>query len=79
MRKVYVKVNADFDVYGRILPRSFVWEDGQTYEIDRVLHIDRAASTRVGGVGWRYSVRIQGKQKYMWLEDDMKWFMEGRQ
>ena len=34
---------------GTVLPRSFVWEDGERYTIDRVLHIVPAASLKVGG------------------------------
>ncbi|MFT9076002.1 hypothetical protein [Ethanoligenens sp.] len=77
MRKVYVKVNADHFTNGMVLPRSFQWEDGTSYEIDRVIDRCRAASTKVGGVGWRYKVRIYGKEKFMWLEDGGRWFMEG--
>ncbi|MDR0863022.1 MAG: hypothetical protein LBN30_09670 [Oscillospiraceae bacterium] len=79
--KVYVSVNEDRTADGRILPRSFVWEDGVRYEIDHVLDVRRAASLRAGGVGLRYTVRIQGRERFMWLEDDDagRWFMERRE
>lgn len=76
MRKVYVKVNADFYVNGIVVPRSFIWEDERTYEIDRVFARCRAAATKTGGVGWRYKVRVGEKETYMWLDDDNRWFME---
>lgn len=92
MKKVYVAVNADFVIDKKlpvtgdlpldkaVLPRYFTWEDGRQYAIDRVLDIRRAASTRVGGVGLRYTVKICGRERYMWLEDEtMAWFMEGRE
>jgi len=60
---------------GRIRPVSMEWRDGNTYEIDRVLHITPAASMKVGGRGNRYTVMIEGKERYL-FEDDGKWFVE---
>jgi len=76
-RKVFVEVNADFLPDGRIIPRSFLWENGMRYEIDRVLDIRPAASLKAGGQGLRYTCRISSKQAYMYLENG-KWFMEGK-
>ena len=45
-RKVYVDVFAVMKRDGTVLPRSFVWEDGERYTIDRVLHIVPAAQIR---------------------------------
>ena len=78
MRKVYVRVNADFSPEGVVTPLSFVWEDGRQFDIDHVLDIKRAASLKVGGLGLRYSIRVMGKDSYMWLEDENKWFVEGK-
>jgi hypothetical protein len=78
MRKVYVQVNADFSPEGVVTPLSFVWEDGRQFDIDHVLDIKRAASLKVGGLGLRYSIRVMGKDSYMWLEDENKWFVEGK-
>ena len=79
--KVYVEVNADFSVDGVISPRSFVWEDGTRYEVDRVITSCPAASLKAGGVGMRYTVRVQSRETFMFLEDDngiSRWFMERR-
>ena len=76
-KKVYVNVTAEFSEDGKIIPRSFRWEDGNIYEIDRVLDIRPAASLKVGGQGLRYTCRIKGKQSFMFLEDG-RWFMEGK-
>lgn len=76
MRKVYVFVNADFTPEGKILPRSFVWDDGRRYEVDRVLDMRQAASLKAGGQGQRYLCRVHGKEAYMFLENG-RWFMEG--
>ena len=77
VRKVYVKVNLDVDESGNIRPRRITWEDGRVYEIDRLRHRCRAASTRVGGCGIRYTVVIGGKETYLFQEDD-RWFVEGK-
>ena len=77
--KVYVEVNADFLSDGRILPRSFIWEDGRRFEIDKVIDVCRAASLKAGGVGLRYTVRVKNKETYIFLEEDHgvdRWFME---
>ena len=50
-RKVYVPVNLDVDAEGNIRPRLIRWIDGRVYEIDRLKHKCRAASTKVGGCG----------------------------
>jgi hypothetical protein len=79
MRKVYVEVNADFTSDGKVLPCSFVWEDGRCFEVDRIINIQRVASLKVGGIGLRYTIRVLGKETYMWYEEnESKWFMEGK-
>jgi hypothetical protein len=64
---------------GMIIPRSFRWDDGREYSIDRVIDIRPAASLKSGGFGQRYTVMVRGKQAYMWLENGgVKWFIEGK-
>ena len=58
--KIYVDVNATFTKDGRLLPRSFIWKDGQIYEIQRVTDVRRAASLKAGGVGIRYTCIVNG-------------------
>jgi len=76
-RKVYVKVNADFSPEGELLPRKITWEDGRVYEIMRIVRRVRAASEKVGGGGIRYTVVVDGRESYLFREDD-KWFVEGK-
>lgn len=73
--KVYVDVLAKFTKEGMLMPKHFTWEDGHEYDIDRVKDIRRVASTRAGGVGMRYTCLVEGKEVYLYLEED-KWFME---
>jgi hypothetical protein len=74
--KVYVDVNATFTRDGRLLPKSFVWEDGMTYEISRVRDIRRAASLKAGGAGTRYTCMADGREVYLFYEDNNMWFVE---
>ena len=77
--KVYVTVMASVDELGNIEPVSFVWEDGKSYEIDRITEKRPAASLKAGGAGMRYSVKVQSRDTYMFLEENhgqYRWFME---
>lgn len=74
-RKVYVEVAAVFSPEGQILPRSIRWEDGTVFAVDRVTDIRRAAALKAGGCGLRYTIRIGGRQTYLFLDED-RWFVE---
>ena len=74
--KVYVDVTAEFSKEGDLVPKSFRWEDGQVYEIERVKDVRRAASLKAGGVGMRYTCVIGGQEKHLFYEDNNMWFME---
>ena len=74
-RKVYVEVAAIFSPEGQILPRQIRWEDGTVFAVDRVTDIRRAAATKAGGCGLRYTIRIGGRQTYLFLDED-RWFVE---
>lgn len=53
-----------------------VWEDGRKYEITRVKDKRRAANTKAGGVGERYTCVVDGKEIFLFYEDNNMWFME---
>ena len=36
----------------------------------------RAASLKAGGAGVRYRCRIQHQERYLYLEEDQRWFVE---
>lgn len=80
MQKIkYVKqpvaVNVTITTDGQVRPRKFLWKDGQWYKIDRVTYAERAASTKVGGCGIRYTIMVEGLPRFLYDEDG-KWFME---
>ena len=76
--KIYVEVTVRYDTEGKMTPLSMTWTDGTVYEIDKVLDCRRAASLKAGGIGMRYTVRIQRQERYLFFEDP-KWFVEARE
>ena len=60
---------------GNVVPLEIIWEDKRKILIDRVLDKRKAASTRGGGMGIRYSIRIGNNQRYLFL-DEYLWFVE---
>lgn len=77
-RRAYVKVVVECDTDGKIRPLSVCWEDGRRFEVDRLLDVRRAAATKAGGQGMRYTVRIMGRETYL-FEDEGHWFVEARE
>lgn len=84
--KAYVGVNVEFNSDGVMLPRSLIWEDGITYEIDRVVDIRPSYAAKAGGQGDRYTIMVHGQRKYLFFERTTnmtgniigRWFVELR-
>ena len=84
--KVYVRVEVAFDESGLMRPAALIWEDGTRYEIDRILARVPAASLKAGGCGDRYTIRVGGKETYLFFEHNPtqnsncvgRWFVERR-
>ena len=58
-------------------PVSLTFEDGKEYPSARVCRGKRAAATKVGGPGCRYTILIGGRQTYL-FEDEDQWFVEAK-
>ena len=76
-RRVYVRVVVEYDEAGGVHPLRIAWEDGRAFRVERVLDVRRAAATKAGGQGMRYTCRIRGKETYL-FEDDGRWFVEAK-
>ena len=74
-KKKYVPVIVRFEAGGRLRPLVIEFDEGRRYPVDSVLDVRRAACERVGGVGDRYTCRIQGQECYLWWEKG-RWFVE---
>ena len=68
-RKVYVEVNVTHRPDGTARPNFIKFENDEKY---------RAASTKVGGTGIRYTVQICGKPTFLFDEENGKWFVEAK-
>lgn len=75
--RVYVRVIVEYDEEGGVCPLSIRWEDGRKFRVDRILDVRRAAATKAGGQGMRYTCRIMGRETYL-FEDNGRWFVETR-
>ena len=82
--KTYVSVSVVFNEDGQMLPREIIWTDGRKYEIDRVKDVKQAAAMRCGGQGDRYTIFVDGQERYLYFERNCsltgnnigKWFVE---
>lgn len=72
--KRYVPVVVRFDTEGKLRPLEIEFDEERKFPVDRVLDVCRAACQSVGGVGVRYTVRVQGQERYLWLEKG-RWFV----
>ncbi|MGI6736317.1 MAG: hypothetical protein ACOX41_03260 [Anaerovoracaceae bacterium] len=77
-RKVYVDVEVTHHRDGTAHPDVIIFEDGVKYEVDRVTRCCRAASTRAGGTGLRYTVMVRGTEAYLFDEGNGRWFVEAK-
>jgi len=75
--KVVVKVLVSIATDRTKTPLSLTFEDGKEYVIDRVRSRQRAAATKVGGTGIRYTIIVGGRQTYL-FEDEDEWFVEAK-
>ncbi|MDO4647691.1 MAG: hypothetical protein Q4B26_03500 [Eubacteriales bacterium] len=75
-RKVYVDVTLDITKDGDVRPRKLRYEDGSVYEVQQLKEVHKnTASTKVGGLGTRYTVVIRGHEAYL-FDESGRWFVE---
>lgn len=76
-RKVYVDATVKYTRDGKMFPVELIFEDGQRYAVDRVKQACRAAATKVGGTGIRFTVMIGGREVFVYF-DRNGWFVEAK-
>ena len=72
--KRYIPVIVRFDAEGKLRPILIEFDEAHKYPVDKILDVRRAACESVGGIGDRYTCRIQGKDSYLWFEKG-RWFV----
>lgn len=76
-RKVCVEVVARFSREGGVKPLSLRWEDGRTFEIDRVTATEHAPARVSALLPVRFTCVIAGRERWLYLEPEkMRWFVE---
>ena len=75
--KRYVPVIVRFEADGKLRPLAIQFVEAHSYPVDQVLDVRRAACQSVGGVGDRYTCRIQGQESYLWFEKG-RWFVAAK-
>lgn len=78
-KKVYVDVILLHSKDTGKIPRTVIFNDGRTYQIDRMISRQKHCPKKIGGgpVAMRYTVQIGGKETYL-FEDEDAWFVEAR-
>lgn len=76
--KIYVDVNVEFTKDGSLIPKAIHWDDGTTYEVQRITDVRRAANLRAGATGIRYTIYVDGYESHLYYGDDCRWFVEGK-
>ena len=74
MRK-NINVIVKMDEFGNITPLTILWSNTLTLQIDKIIDIRKKASLKGGGMGVRYTCRIKGHERFLWL-DEYTWFVE---
>ena len=67
-KRVYVKVNSDFDATGTVTPRAIIWADGRSFRIDAVRDFRPASELEDGRAGDCYTVIIHGEERLLFFE-----------
>lgn len=75
MEKVFLRVTAEHDLNGSMIPRSIRWNDGRVFTVDKVFDVRQAPSLKCGGLGLRFSCMIHGRPYYLFY-DEGRWFAE---
>ena len=76
MQKKFVKCLVEFDEIGNKIPKQITFND-RVFIVDKVFEVKNCASFKVGGIGERYKIRINGNITYIFFEEG-KWFVEAK-
>ena len=78
--KLYVETGVVYKPDGEIIPQYIrLGPEGKMFLIDKVFHHERMASTKAGGCGTCFFVRINGQNAKLFYEDTRsrnRWFVE---
>ena len=73
--KVFIGVLSVTRPDGSIIPMKLIWDDGRSWDIDKVLDVRPAVARKAGGEGIRYLCRIGRQERELWYAHG-QWFVE---
>lgn len=74
--KRYITVEALINREGKVTPLALYWENGERFEIDKILNTPRQSCSKVGGCGLLYECQIHGQTRQLYYEQGSRWFIE---
>ena len=77
-RKTPVDVLVRHSTSGKLKPAAILYDDGKTYLIEKVTECFHAKAAKIGGeMALRYTIRIHGRETYLYEKDGI-FFVEAK-
>ena len=77
-RKTPVDVLVRHSTSGKLMPAAILYDDGKTYPIEKVTECFYAKASKIGGeMALRYTIRVHGKETYLFEKDGI-FFVEAK-
>ena len=77
-RKAPVDVLVRHSASGKQKPTAILFDDGKTYEIEKITDCFVARAAKIGGeMAMRYTIQIQGQKTYLFEKDGI-FFVEAK-
>lgn len=73
-KRTDVRVNLDWDLEGKMIPRKIHWHDGRVFDL-KVVNVCHRPASKVGGRGIRYTVLVSHRGR--WLKTTSLFFEDG--
>ena len=71
-----IRVTGESYGSGIVFPATVIWPDGRTFRVERIDSAQERARFATGGIGVRFSCRVEGKNRIIGYEKKGDWFLE---
>ena len=72
--KIYIEVYTARNRDGMIVPLSFIWKDGYSYEVQRILSAEYTNSRRSVENSLKYTCYVNGRRWNLYHENMDMWY-----
>ncbi|MBR1481820.1 MAG: hypothetical protein IJ598_02500 [Ruminococcus sp.] len=72
--KKYIRINAEFEQDGTMIPVRIIWDNGAEYPISEVIDVRYFKPESSGKIGIKYTCIILGKIRDVYFED-ARWYV----